>query len=646
MRAWTKVGSAAVAVATTTFGLVAPGTASSAAPRAASTLTAAASSSIPGSYGQLPPSSGAPAAKQGILTYPLEPGSGPAWIFPLIPGTNYTIDTIDFSNYSWRPLWWFPDGVNMGFDFTQSMATQPVFTDNNKTATFQLKPGWKWSDGQAVTSQDILFEFWLYKAAITLNPENVAGYTPGFFPSDVTSISAPNPTTVVVHFKAARNQLFAWYTELTGLEALPAHAWAETSAKGPILTDWANLKTAEAIYNFLANSNPKAGPLGQTEDLKTYATNPLWQVVDGPFKISAYDPATGAFTMVTNANYSGPVHPKIAGIQGVYFTSESSEVDAWLSGDLDFGQFPHAYAARLPSVKAEGYTVWDYPGDEFAFVVLNFKDPTGDWGHIISQLYVRQAMQHLVDQEGIIKSRAIWDGLAVPEYAPLPTSPPTPFTTPGDSEVDPYPFSISDAKQLLVSHGWKVVPGGVSTCADPGTGPNQCGAGIKMGDRLQTTYYYANNTPISGYIGEALSADFSQVGIKLTLISKTFNYIVSELNDAAAPANEKLWGMSDFGLYGNTPYPTAFGTFNTGAGDNLGAISIPAIDQAINGSIYSSNARAVEHEVYVEGHDLPGLYLPNEYRIVLVKKGVVGPAFSFENIAQGYYNPEYWYFTQ
>jgi len=61
--------------------------------------------------------------------------------------------------------------------------------------------------------------------------------------------------------------------------------------------------------------------------------------------------------------------------------------------------------------------------------------------------------------------------------------------------------------------------------------------------------------------------------------------------------------------------------------------------------VYSLDNRAIEHEIYVETQDLPGLFLPNEYRLVVVKKGLVGPTFTFENIAQTTYSPEYWYFT-
>ena len=49
---------------------------------------------------------------------------------------------------------------------------------------------------------------------------------------------------------------------------------------------------------------------------------------------------------------------------------------------------------------------------------------------------------------------------------------------------NPFPYSVSAAGNLLKSHGWNVVPGGISTCAKPGTGAGQCGAGMPAGTKL------------------------------------------------------------------------------------------------------------------------------------------------------------------
>ena len=42
----------------------------------------------------------------------------------------------------------------------------------------------------------------------------------------------------------------------------------------------------------------------QNKDTSSYGTNPLWQVVDGPFKLTAFN-IDGNYTFVPNAKYSG-----------------------------------------------------------------------------------------------------------------------------------------------------------------------------------------------------------------------------------------------------------------------------------------------------------------------------------------------------
>ena len=93
----------------------------------------------------------------------------------------------------------------------------------------------------------------------------------------------------------------------------------------------------------------------------------------------------------------------------------------------------------------------------------NFKDPTGDFDHIISQIYVRQVLAHLQDEPAEIKSRGLYDGAAGQAYGPVPAIPVSPFPPP-NALSNPYPFSIAEAAKQLTNHGWKVVPNGTTTC--------------------------------------------------------------------------------------------------------------------------------------------------------------------------------------
>ena len=38
-----------------------------------------------------------------------------------------------------------------------SLANDPTWSNGNKTVTFTLKSNYKWSDGQPITSKDVLF---------------------------------------------------------------------------------------------------------------------------------------------------------------------------------------------------------------------------------------------------------------------------------------------------------------------------------------------------------------------------------------------------------------------------------------------------------------------------------------------------------
>ena len=110
------------------------------------------------------------------------------------------------------------------------------------------------------------------------------------------------------------------------------------------------------------------------------------------------------------------------------------------------------------------------------YFALNFTNPTT--GPIFKQLYVRQAMQSLMNQ-------TLWielfnAGYGAPTYGPVPVVPPTDLGH-AQGEPQPYPYSPSHAKALLTSHGWKVVPNGVTTCVRPGTAADDCGAGIRRG---------------------------------------------------------------------------------------------------------------------------------------------------------------------
>ncbi len=609
-------------------------------------ITTAAASSKPAGhapkpgYGQLPPVKGK-VKTGGTMTVAQISGITPNYIFPITPAANLSVYTADFEDFMWRPLWWSPNGDSVpSIDETDSIADAPVFTDSNKVLTIHLK-SYKWSNGQPVTSTDAIFDYWLFKAAVTLSPANEGDYTPGLYPDNVVSITAPNSSTIVVKWNKTYNQDFLLYEQIGDLEPLPASAWAKTSATGPILgansgpNGFENLTNAEAIYKFLS---------GQASDLGTYATNPLWQTIDGPFKLTSFDAATDAFTMVPNPSFSGH-HPYISKLEFLTYTSDTAEFDALLSNAVDVGPVEFDDLAKVPALKSN-YYVWGEPNFGWEYVVYNFKDKTGDFDKIINQLYVRQALAHLQNETAEIDSKGILDGAGYPAYGPVPSVPPSPLA-PSTATTDPYPFSVSSARKLLTSHGWfNVKPGKTAYCAKPGTKSDECGAGIPKGTKLSFNLTYTNLSPIPEE-DETWASEASQVGIKIKLIAKTFDFIISNYSDVSAPKNENSWATVDFGGFTGVEYPTTNEVFNTTGSFNFGGFSNSVINTAIRNSLYSLNDNAVKREAELVGKIMPGMFQPNPDLIYAFTKTMSATGDQYlDNLSQYTYNPEYWYFKK
>jgi len=586
-----------------------------------------------GAFGTAPAASGTPHG--GTVTVAEPPGATPNWILPLTPGANNSVYTaFSFQYEMWRPLYWFVNGVEPKETPALSLAEEPKFSNGDKTVTITLKSAYKWSDGKPLTSQDVLFWIDEMRAAIKESPANWAGYTPGVgIPDELASATTPNASTIVINLKKAYNPSWFIQDQFGSIQPMPAHAWARDSANGPIL-NFTNPANATKIYNYLA---------AQSKSVGTYATNPLWQTVDGPYKLTSFNSTTEAFTMKPNTSYGGPHAKTQLSLSGVPFTSDTAEYNAVKAGSIDQGYIPLTNVPQVKSVEAGGYNAFGYPDFGWEYVAYNFKDTTGDFNHIIAQLYIRQALAHLQDENGII--HAFFNGAGGTAYGPLPVIPVSPFT-PSNAKSAPYAFSVTDAVSLLKAHGWTVNAGGTDVCKTAGTAANQCGAGIPAGTKLQFPLVYNTSPSIIGEQVTDLASQAKKAGITINLSSDNFNHMIATDNDPSSPKTIDKWAAEDFGGFTDSTYPTTFGVFNTPASSNLGGYSNPEADKLINASITSSNPSAVTAEASYLTTQQPGLFQANPDLVMVWKKTLSGPPAYFESLTQYQLNPEFWYFTK
>jgi peptide/nickel transport system substrate-binding protein len=595
---------------------------------------------VPGGIGSVPATPSGAKVHAGTITWAEQPGATPNAIFPLPTSANNTVyNAFTFQWEMWRPLYWPVNGTVPEIEQSMSIANPPQYSDGNKTVSITMKSNYKWSDGKPLTANDLLFAIDLTKAAVKESPADWAIYVPGQFPDTLVSTSEPDPSTLVLHLSKPVNP--SWFTE-NELGAgppplpMPSFLWAKTSTSGAVIppSGW-NPPTMKKIFDFLT---------AQNKSVSTYATNPLWQVVDGPYKLSSFNPTSGAFTMVPNTSYGGPHVTPMSNFQGVPFTSTAAEFNAVKAGSIDAAFIDYSDVPQLPSLQRSGYNYFGMPDFGMTFANYNFKDKTGDFNNIIGQPYIRQALAHLEDEQGWI--RAFMHGAGDPAYGPIPTYPRSPFL-PANAATDPYPFSVQDAVNLLKSHGWNVVPGGTDTCAKPGTGAGECGAGIPAGTKLAWNYIYSSSPALIGQQATDFVSKAKAAGINISLSSSNFNYMVTNYIDPAAPANINKWAMMDFGGETIDPYPTTFGLFNTTGSGQIGDYSNPQADSLINTSITGGDPAAVKAEASFLTQDQPVQFQPNPDIIWAWKNTLAAQnPQAFENLSQYYATPEFWYFTK
>lgn len=582
------------------------------------------------------------AKKAGTITVATPPNSAPTWILPIVTAGGNSVYTVpEFDYQMWRPLYWLTNGVEPKETPAMSLANQPTWSNGDKTVTFTLKSNFKWSNGDALTSQDVLFWYYVMEAAIKESPANWAYYSQGVgFPDLVTSITAPDASTVTMNLSSAVNPTWFQQDEIGAIQPMPSKVWAVDAAGGTPITDWATNKAdAKKIYDYLAAAS---------KSVSTYATNPLWQVTDGPYKLTSFSATTGAFTMAPNPAYGGPHGTTESNFQIVPFTSDQAEYNAVKSGSVDIGYVPLTNVPQANSLTSSynefGFSEWSW-----SYVAYNFKDTTGDFNNIIDKLYIRQALAHLEDEPGYI--HAFMNGAAGQAYGPVPQVPASPFT-PANAANNPYPFSTAAAVAVLKANGWNVVPNGTDTCAKPGTGAGECGAGIPAGTKLEWNVIYNTNPAIIGEQIQDWASQAKTAGIVMNLTSSNFNFMVTNYNDPASPKKINAWAMEDFGGFTDSTYPTTFTVFNSTGGNNIGGYADPQADKLITGSISNSDPKAVTDEASFLTQQQPGLFQPNPdaamgtSAILVWKKSVSGTPESLEGLTQSIWNPEYWFLTQ
>jgi peptide/nickel transport system substrate-binding protein len=603
-------------------------------------------------------SGGTTAVTGGTATYAMAPGSVPTYIFPFIDSdvpAGFSVTNVnEFQYLMYRPLYWFGTGATPYLNKSVSLAYPPTYS--GQKVTIKLKPGLKWSNGEPVNAADV--EFWM-NMMVSQNGQNPNLYwaddTSAGLPNDVTNFKA-HGDTFTMDIKGKYSQ--AWFTnnELSQLTPMPM-AWDRTaSGKSDCVT---NETHCMAVYLYLDGLSNGKGPGAE----KTWASSPIWQVVDGPWRLKSLT-SQGVVTLAYNDKYVGPAAPHhITTLVQQPFTSEASEYnvlqDPGNGQTIDVGYLPTVDAPEPPAganVGANPSTLSGYSLNavypwQLSYFPYNFKNKTGQ-GAIFRQLYFRTAFQYLVDQAGVIAGPLHGYGKAT--VGPVASYPPTSWLSPQlAKQSDPWALNIPKAKSILAANGWSPgAGGGPDTCTKAGTGPGECGAGIPAGTQLKFNFEYASGVDWMESAARELASNASLAGIGLNVTANTFTNVVDDafscFEGPSAAQECKSWQLAEWGSWTYDPdyLPTGETLFSNGAVNNAGQYSTTQDDNLIDQTVTARSQQAQNKAMYAWQNylsaQLPVVWQPDTPTLIETIKGLqIGVQNSALTIT-----PEDWYFTK
>jgi len=569
----------------------------------------------------------------GTATWAELPSDTPNYIFPFTSSEFISVSNLeDFGWLLYRPLYWFGTGSAPTVNTSLSLANPPTFSGNKVTITLK---NYKWSNGTQVTAQNVMF--WL-NMLTAVGDVDWGAYT-GFPNSVVSNIKVVSPTELTMTMDKSYSHFWFLYNELSQITPMPS-AWDRT-ASGPSHCE-TTVSDCAAVYNYLNT---------QSKDLSTYATSPLWGVVDGPFKLTAFN-ADGHLTMVPNKSYSGPVKAKLAEFQEVPFTTDAAEYDVLRSPSsstkIDVGYIPtqdlpaKPLSASVGRNPLPGYYLAPQVTWGVSYYTMNQQSTISDHAAIFKQLYFRQAMAYLMNQNAVLAGPL--KGYGVTQNGPIGSYPATSWLSAQGKKGVAFPYNPAKAKSLLASHGWSVAPQGTTTCSNP----SLCGAGVTKGSALNFTFAYATG---SAWIQQELlqlQSSAATVGIKLNLKPEPFDDVVS--TDAGNCVVAKIpcnWDMADWGLgwsFAPDYYPTGETLFLCGAIANSSGYCDKTDDAMIEKTLTSTNLSYMYSWQDYLAKQLPVQWQVNApYLISEVTNNLKGflPQSSTLTL-----NPENWYYVK
>lgn len=284
-------------------------------------------------------------------------------------------------------------------DLVADLAENYEIGDNGKSYKFKLKPNLKWSDGQPLNADDILFTIQTtqnqeYKSPLKSNWQNI----------EVEKID-----DLTVNFKL--KNVYASFLENTTIGIIPKHIWQSIPPQNFLLAEY-NLK-----------------PIGSGP----YQFQKLYKNSDGTLK---------SYYLVINPFFYNK-KPNISQIIFKFYQNEESLMKAFNISEIDGVNILSSQKLNLNNIE-KNYNLLHLKTTRYYALFLN-----QNHSKALTDPSVREALAYSTDKKTILESVLNNEGELID--SPIPSN----FVAFNNPKIKKYEFNEEKAKEILKNAGWK-----------------------------------------------------------------------------------------------------------------------------------------------------------------------------------------------
>ncbi|MCR4404146.1 MAG: ABC transporter substrate-binding protein [Candidatus Acetothermia bacterium] len=376
-------------------------------------------------------------------------------------------------------------------DGSPAVAESYEISADERSITLVLREGIRFSDGVAVTAEDVVFTFndVLFNPAVQSNKASwrVAGAFPTVEALDASRVRITTPVAVP-----------GLLSLLASVPILPKHLLADAVASGEFNRAWGVDTAPEKIAGL------------------------------GPFKLRSYTPGHQV-VLERNPFYwkvdpNGTQLPYLDRIIIPVVSDDNVRLLRFINGQTEI--YPPR-AEDLPLIQAHassGFRVLVSPAGTVDINVFAFNQDVADANlqQLFRDLRFRQAMAYAADRESMISTNL--NGLGEPRYGPGIDST---YWIGDQSGFPSYPFNLAQARSLLDQIGLRDTDG---------DGVREFPAGFpRPGAPVQFNILTVQGSSVLTSDALIFSDDLTKLGLKVTVTPVNFNTLVDRLIGSFPP---------------------------------------------------------------------------------------------------------------